>query len=140
MEVMINWWAILGAMASAMVVGAIWYDHKTPTGKAWFKLTKISKKQEKENGPKALTIMLFKVFFTAFGLYHFVYVSSAFFDISWLSNSLQTALWGGVTFSWFNLVMHDGFESRPIKLTSINLGHDFLSIMAMGLAIGLIGN
>jgi hypothetical protein len=46
-------------------------------------------------------------------------------------------LWLGLTVARF--LVHDLFEGRPAKLTAINAGHEFLTVMAMALIIGWMG-
>ena len=36
-------------------------------------------------------------------------------------------------------ITHDAFEGRPVKLTVLNIGNEFVTIMVMGLVIGLFG-
>ena len=50
-----------------------------------------------------------------------------------MTNHSRTAI---DTLVWLT---HDAFEGRPLKLTAINLGNELVTIMAMGLIIGLLG-
>ncbi|HSX02405.1 MAG TPA: hypothetical protein VLI05_03785 [Candidatus Saccharimonadia bacterium] len=36
-------------------------------------------------------------------------------------------------------ITHDAFEGRPVKLTILNLSNELVTIMLMGLIIGLMG-
>jgi len=45
-------------------------------------------------------------------------------------------LWAGFTAARF--VTHDAFEGRPVGLTVLNCAHELVTLLVMGLLIGLI--
>jgi hypothetical protein len=137
MEVQVNLWAVLAAMASSMVVGSIWYARGV-FGNTWIKLAKIDmKKDASAAGPIALTAVVSLI--TAYVLAHVAYLSNQFFQNSFLQDSLTTAFWLWLGFTAARFATHDAFEGRPAKLTALNLGNEFVTIMVMGLIIGLLG-
>jgi hypothetical protein len=137
MEVQVNLWAVLAAMASSMVVGSIWYARGV-FGNTWIKLAKIDmKKDVSAAGPIALTAVVSLI--TAYVLAHVAYLSNQFFQNSFLQDSLTTAFWLWLGFTAARFATHDAFEGRPAKLTALNLGNEFVTIMVMGLIIGLLG-
>ena len=137
MEVEVNWLAVLLATASTLVVGSIWY---TPAvfGKTWMKLVKIDKKKAAENGIKPILITVVVSFMTAYILAHVTYLSNVYFANSWLYDSLMTAFWLWLGFVAARMITHDVFEGRPLKLTVINVAHELVTLMVMGLVIGLL--
>jgi hypothetical protein len=137
MEVQVNLWAVLAATASAMVVGTIWYSDAA-FAKAWVKLAKIDIKNHPSIA-KPLSITIVSCLVTAYVLAHVAYLSNRFFHDSFLWDSVATAFWLWLGFAAARLLSHDVFEGRPPKLTAITLGNDFVTIMLMGLVIGLIG-
>lgn len=139
MEVEVNFWAVLAAMASSMVVGSIWYA-KGVFGKEWMRLTKVDPSKGRASDiwkPMLITVVASLV--TAYVLAHVAYLSFKFFDNSFLSASLQTAFWLWLGLTAARFITHDAFEGRPMKLTSLNIGNELVTLMAMGLVIGLIG-
>lgn len=138
MEVQINIIAVIAAMLSSMVVGSIWYAQAV-FGKPWSKLAKVDMSDKRGNMAKPLITTLIVSFITAYVLAHLAYVSNQFFGNSLLQDSLMTAFWAWIGFTAARFVTHDAFEGRPDKLTLINVSNEFVTIMVMGLIIGLIG-
>jgi hypothetical protein len=56
-----------------------------------------------------------------------------------LQDTLTTAFWLWLGFTAARFATHDAFEGRPHKLTLLNLGNEFVTIMLMSLIIGLFG-
>jgi hypothetical protein len=136
MEVQVNWLAIILATASTMVVGSIWYTPKV-FGNLWMKLARIDKKNM-ANPTKAIGITLLVSLITAYTLAHVAYLSNSFFHNSFLQDSLTTAFWLWLGLTASRIITHDLFENRPTKLTLLTISHEFVTLMIMGLIIGLI--
>lgn len=138
MEVQINLLAVVAAMLSSMVVGSIWYAPPV-FGKIWAKLAKIDTSKDGGSAFKPIAITLVVSLITAYVLAHFAYLSSEFYSLSFLQASLTTAFWTWFGFTAARFITHDAFEGRPVKLTLLNISHEFVTVMVMGLIIGLIG-
>jgi len=139
MEVQVNIWAVLAATASSMVVGSIWYAQGA-FGRTWAKLAKVDmSKSAKPNAFKPIAITVVVSLITAYVLAHVTYLSNQFFQNSFLQDALTTAFWMWLGFTATRFITHDVFEGRPAKLTLINIAHEFVTLLLMGLIIGLIG-
>lgn len=138
MDVEINVMAVVLAVASSMVVGSIWYS-KAAFAKPWIKLARIDMTKGSGNPAKPIAISVIIAFITAYVLAHMAYLSNQFFGNSFLQDTLTTAFWLWLGFTALRIVTHDVFEGRPAKLTAITLGNEFVTIMLMGLIIGLMG-
>lgn len=138
MEVQINIWAVLLAMVSSMVVGSIWYSQSV-FGKLWIKLAKIDMKKDGGSVFKPIAITIVVSFITAYVLAHVTYLSHRFFHDSFLQDALSTAFWVWLGFTAARIITHDAFEGRPVKLTLLTISHEFVTLMIMGLIIGLMG-
>ena len=136
MEVEVNYLAVLAAMLSSMVVGSIWYA-KPVFGNTWMRLANVKGDGSSLFKPIAITAIVSLI--TAYVLAHVSYLSNQFFGNSFLQDSLMTAFWLWLGFTAARFITHDAFEGRPAKLTLINIGSEFVTIMMMGLIIGLIG-
>jgi len=138
MDVQINYLAVLLAMVSSMVVGSVWYAQSV-FGKTWAKLAKVDMKKGQGNVFKPIATTVVVSLITAYVLAHVAYLSNQFFDNSFLQDSITTAfwLWFGLTAARF--VTHDAFEGRPAKLTAINCAHELVTLLVMGVIIGLFG-
>lgn len=138
MNIEVNYWAVVLAMLSSMAVGSIWYAQRV-FGNTWIKLTGID--MSKTTGPVWRPIVITAVvsLITAYVLAHITYLSNQFFGHSYLQDALSTAFWAWLGLTAARFITHDVFESRPALLTLLNIGHEFVTIMVMGLIIGLCG-
>lgn len=138
MEVEVNLWAVVAAMISSLVVGSIWYAMPV-FGKTWAGLAGIDLTKNRGSVAKPIAVTMVVSLITAYVLAHVAYLSNQFFGNSFLQDSLTTAFWLWLGLTAARFITHDAFEGRPVKLTVINIGNEFVTIMVMGLVIGLIG-
>ncbi len=138
MDVDVNFLAVLLAMASSMVVGSTWYARPV-FGNVWAKLAKVDMSKDRGSVAKPIIATMIVSLITAYVLAHTAFLSNQFFGNSFLQDALTTAFWMWLGFTAARFITHDAFEGRPVKLTAINIGNEFVTIMLMGLIIGLIG-
>ena len=137
MEVQINVWAVLLATASSMVVGSIWYSQAV-FGKEGMKLANVKPTGEAMWKPLATTLVVSLI--TAYVLAHVIFLSNEFFGNSFLQEAVTTSLWLWLGLTAARFITHDAFEGRRKKLTLINIGNEFTTLLVMGLIIGLFGS
>ncbi|WP_221583897.1 DUF1761 domain-containing protein [Microbacterium sp. G2-8] len=132
----INYWAVILATLSSAVVGAVWYSPKV-FGTRWAKLAGVSMDGETKDavGPMMLTVIV--SFVTAWVLAGATTIAWHFYAGSYLLAAVVTAalMWIGFTAARF--ITHDAFEGRPAQLTLLNISHEVVTIMAMGIIIGV---
>ena len=138
MDVEVNYLAVVAAMFSSMVVGAIWYA-KPVFGSTWMKLAKVKMPSNGGDSMKPMLVTAVVSLITAYVLAHVTYLSNQYFGNSFLQDSLTTAFWLWLGLVAARFVTHDAFEGRPNQLTFINIGNELATLMVMGLVIGLIG-
>jgi hypothetical protein len=140
MEVDINYWAVLLAAVSSMVVGSLWYMPAL-FGNTWMKLSGVKPDRSKMTPGKSAW-MYGSVFVaslvTAYILAHVTYLSNYFFQGSFMSDALQTAFWLWLGFTAARLYVHDIFEGRRKKLTLLNSAHELVTVLIMALIIGAL--
>lgn len=136
MNVEVNWLGVVLATLSTMVVGSVWYAPKV-FGNAWMRLANVDKKKAEKAGMKPLVITLLVTFVTAYVLAHVTYLSNQFFGHSYLQDALSTAFWMWLGFTAARIITHDAFESRPVRLTAMNIAHELVTFMVMGVIIGI---
>jgi len=140
MEITINYFAIVLAALSTMFVGSVWYTPKV-FGNTWMKLAKVDPNQKVSGW--SMTSLLGGAFLTslitAFVLAYFAGVTHKAFGGSFLNGALFVGLLGWLGFTATRIHMHDSFEGRRKKLTSLNIAHEFVAIMIMALIIGVMG-
>ncbi|WP_028272671.1 DUF1761 domain-containing protein [Arthrobacter sp. UNC362MFTsu5.1] len=134
----INIWAVLLATLSSMVVGSVWYTPKV-FGNYWMRVAKVSPSGEAKDAVKPILITLVVSFVSALVLAGSAAISQHFYGGNFLANTLITAviLWAGFTAARF--ITHDAFEGRPAGLTILNCAHELVTLVVMGLIIGLFG-
>lgn len=136
MEVVINWWGVIVATLSTMVVGSLWYMPRA-FGNTWMKLIGKKPKDLEEGGMvRPILITLVVSFITAYILAHITFLSHDFFKNSWFQDALSTAFWVWLGFTAARFVTHDVFEHRPWKLTLMNIGHELVTFLVMAVFIG----
>lgn len=138
MEVQINYWAVVAAMASSLIVGSIWYSQSV-FGKMWIKLAKIDMKKNGGNALKPIAITMVVSLITAYVLAHVSFLSNHFFHNGFFQDAMMTAFWVWLGFTAARVITHDAFEGRPAKLTLLTVSHEFVTIMIMGAIIGWFG-
>jgi hypothetical protein len=134
----INIWAVLLATLSSMVVGSVWYTPKV-FGNYWMKVAKVSPSGDAKDAVKPILITLVVSFVSALVLAGSAAISQHFYGGNFLADTLITAviLWAGFTAARF--ITHDAFEGRPAGLTILNCAHELVTLVVMGLIIGLFG-
>lgn len=137
MEIQINLLAVVLATLSSMVVGAIWYSQKV-FGAWWMKTIGLDMKKAEKGSLRAILITIVVSFITAYVLAHMTFLAFDFYDLSYLQAVLTTAFWLWLGFTAARFITHDAFEQRPVKLTLLNVAHEFVTLMIMGLIIGLL--
>ncbi|HTE58617.1 MAG TPA: DUF1761 domain-containing protein [Verrucomicrobiae bacterium] len=137
MQVDVNIWAVLLAMASSMAVGSVWYARPV-FGNTWIKLAKVDMKKN-TSAAKPIIVTMVVSLLTAYILAHVIFLSHQFFGNSFLQDSLTTAVWMWLGFTAARFITHDAFEGRPAALTILNISHELVTFLVMGLIVGLMG-
>jgi len=134
----INIWAVLLATLSSMVVGSLWYSRRV-FGAYWMKAVGHDDESMKQGAVAPIIITVIVSFITASVLAGAAAIAQHFYGGSFLANTLLSTLilWAGFTAS--RMVTHDAFDRRPAGLTVLNLAHELVTLMVMGLIIGLFG-
>jgi len=132
----INYWAVLIATASSMVVGAIWYARGV-FGTYWMKAVGHDEESMREGAVIPLIIAALVSFITAWVLAGAADLSHHFYGGSFVWNAVLTGgvLWAGFTAA--RMVTHDVFDRRPSGLTILNLAHELVTIIVMAIIIGV---
>jgi hypothetical protein len=140
MEVDVNYWAIVLAAVSSMIVGSLWYMPAT-FGNMWMKLAKVKVNNKMTATQSAVMYVSAFVFslVTAYVLAHVTFLSHYFFSNSYLQDALTTGFWLWLGFTAVRFGIHDLFEARPRRLTILNAMHELVTVMIMALIIGLMG-
>lgn len=139
MDVQVNYWAVLLAAVSSMVVGSIWYA-KNVFGTTWGKLAGVRMDRRPTTGEMVslLGLTFIASLVTAFVLAHVSYLSNQFFNNSFMQDAVTTAIWLWLGFTAARIYVHDAFEGRRKKLTLLNATHELVTLLVMAVIIGWI--
>lgn len=132
----INYWAVLLATASTMVIGSIWYAPAV-FGNRWMRLAKIEPSGSPATAVVPIIVTVLVSFITAWVLAGAVSISWHFYGGGYVGNAVVTAvvLWAGFTAARF--ITHDAFEGRPSGLTVLNIAHELVTVLVMAVIIGI---
>jgi hypothetical protein len=132
----INYWAVLLATLSSMVVGFIWYTPKV-FGTRWAKLANVDMNRPGASAVLPIIVTVIVSFITAWVLAGATSISWHFYGGGYMLNAIGTAviLWAGFTAARF--ITHDVFEGRPSSLTVLNIAHEIVTLLVMALIIGV---
>ncbi|MDO8106860.1 DUF1761 domain-containing protein [Isoptericola sp. b441] len=134
----INFWAVLLATASTMVVGSLWYTPRV-FGEYWMTQAKVDRDTAASRGVLPILVTVAVSFVTAMVLAGAITIAFEFYQGTFLVDALVTGvvLWAGFTAA--RMITHDAFEARPAGLTTVNVAHELITVLVMSLVIGLIG-
>ncbi|WP_047524875.1 DUF1761 domain-containing protein [Microbacterium sp. ZOR0019] len=132
----INYWAVLLATASSMLVGSVWYARGV-FGTRWSKLANVDLDNPSGNPVLAIITTVIVSFITAWVLAGAAVIAWHFYGGSYFWGAIVTAvtLWAGFTAARF--ITHDAFEGRSTKLTTLNIAHELVTVVVMALIIGV---
>ncbi len=139
MNIEVNYVTVLVAAIVSMAIGFVWYT--VLFGKPWMKLmgyTKASMEEARKGMGKTYAINFVLTLVTAYVLFHVIVMSEAYFGNPMVTTGLMTAFW-----SWLGFIMPvqatDAlFGGKPWKLFWINTGYQLVSLLGIGLTIGLM--
>ena len=97
-------------------------------------------KEEDTKGAALPLIITFVVsFLTAAVLAGSAALAQHFYEGNFLLNAVLTAVILWIGFTAARMLTHDLFDRRPSSLTVLNLAHELVTLVVMGLIIGLFG-
>jgi len=132
----INYWAILVAAASNIIIGNLWYGPLF--GKAWMQMSGIAMNANTDKAKMARSIifMIIGAFLMNFVLANDIIFSNTFLNIGGASGGMQSALWlwlGFVAPVSIGIVI---WENKPWKLWFLNAGYYLFVLLVAGAIIG----
>jgi uncharacterized protein DUF1761 len=136
MSVEINWIGVLAATTIAMVVGFIWYS-RSVFGGVWMRLAGLDQERVRKGMFVPFFFSIVGSLFTAYILAYAAFLAHAFFKNTFFMDAVTMSFWLALGISATTLVIHNSFEQKPWKLTALAVGNRLVTIVAMGMVIGL---
>jgi len=140
MNIEVNYVAVLLAGVASMVVGFLWYS-PILFAKPWMKLmgyTAKSMGETQQKMAKSYSLSFLLSLVMAYVLSHVMTFSSSYLHYAPVASGLTTAFW-----MWLGFVMPVQatdvlFGGKSGKLFAINTGYQLVSLLVMGVVIGLL--
>lgn len=140
MMIHVNYLAVLLAGVASMVVGYLWYSPML-FAKPWMKLmghTKETMKAGQKEMGRMYMLSFVASLITAFILSHVLTLSLNFFKTSPLQVALTSSFWMWLGFVAPVQMTDIMFSGRKWDLFFINTGYQLVSLLAMGVVLGLL--
>lgn len=141
MDIQVNFIAVLAAGIVSMVLGFLWYSPML-LGKPWMKEKGYTpeklKKDQKEMG-KWYGVSFVVSLITAYVLAHVMVMAENFFHYSWVSTGISSAFWMWLGFIMPVQLTATIFGNKNLKLLGIDTGYQLVSILGMGVVLGMLG-
>ncbi len=132
----INYWAVILATLSTMIVGSIWYTPRV-FGNYWMKASGVTPSGNARDAALPIITTVIVSFVTAWVLSGATFIAWKFYHGGFFGNALVTGivLWAGFTAARF--ITHDAFDKRPNGLTVLNIAHELVTVLVMSVIIGV---
>ena len=131
----LNILAIVIATLIEVVIGAIWFNAPFAFNKQWLAgIGKTAEQVAEDASPLAIVSAIGGSLITALVLA----VLIGWLNIDTWSNGLLIGCLLALGFSANMAFIKDRFEARPLGLSAINAGHDFVILGLMGAVIGFM--
>jgi|CXWL01.1.fsa_nt_gi hypothetical protein len=137
MEILINYWAVLGAVIANMVIGTLWYG--PVFGKVWMRMTGITAegmKSMKLSGPQAMLGMLVLAFLMNYVLAHAIVFGSAYTQIYGAVGGMTGAFYYWLGFAVPLTAGSFLWEGKSWKLWILNAGYYLVTLLLAGAILG----
>lgn len=140
MNVEVSYLAVLIAGIVSMAIGFAWYSPYV-LGKPWMKEKGFTheslKKAQKEMG-KFYAVSFVLSLVMAYVLFHVVTLSESFYGYSRLMTGVTSAFWMWLGFLMPVAATATIFGDKNLRLFGIDTGYQFVSVLGMGIVIGLL--
>ena len=141
MNVSVNFLAVFLAAAASMVVGFLYYMSPM-VSKPWMKLmgyTAASMKADQKKMGMQYSLSFILTLLTAFVMAHVMVFAMDFTKTPFFQTGLITAFWIWIGFVVPVQATDVMFGNKPWNLFFINTGYQLISLLAIGVMLGLMG-
>lgn len=135
-QVILNYWAILGAAVSSMILGFLWYGPLF--GKSWanmmgFKMdTPEAVKEMQKKAMPGYAASFVGALIMSYVLAHSLVFASSYLQVEGVAAGLMAGFWSWLGFVAPVTVGIVFWESKPWKLWFINAGYWLALLLSMG--------
>lgn len=137
-DVDVNWFAVILAGLSSYLIGMVWYAPRV-FGNRWVRLVGLTQEKMERGAIRALAIAGVMSLLMAYVVAYVAALIEASSGDGDIASALGAAFWLWLGIVATTVITHDSFEQRPVALTALTLGNRLLTLLLMGLIIGLFG-
>lgn len=137
-DVDINWFAVILAGLSSILVGWLWYS-KYLFRDRWRRLTGLTLAREEQGMPLALIAAGVTGVLAAYVVAYVASLIQAQSGDGDMVSALGAAFWLWLGVAATTVIAADSFEQRPVQLMIISVGNRLATLLVMGFIIGLFG-
>jgi hypothetical protein len=119
-----------------MIVGTVWYSPSV-YGKSWMKAVGQTEKGMQERMKNAIPLLIGASLVTAYALAQVAAYLHSLTPDSGLTSAIEASLLVGIGFAATAVVAHGVYEPRDSKVMYINIGNRIVTLLVMGVVIGL---
>lgn len=127
---------VLLATVSAFVVGYFWYSPAFFL-KQWQKITGADDASMKKKFGSSMGWIAVASLLTAYIMAHFISYTTQVTGVSGVAGGLETAFWLWLGISATTIIANGALDPRDSKLMAIQAGNRLVTLLLMGLIIGL---
>ncbi|MGI8977411.1 MAG: DUF1761 domain-containing protein [Thermomicrobiales bacterium] len=137
-DVDINWFAVILAALSSVGVSWLWYS-KYLFRDRWRRFAGLTLDREEKGLIPALVVAGVAGLFTAYVVAYVGSLIEANSGDGDMQSALGAAFWLWVGVAATTVIVSDTFAQRPIQMMAISLGNRLVTLLVMGLIIGVFG-
>lgn len=137
-DVDINWLAVILAGISGAVISWLWFSRYLFRNR-WARLAGLTQSRMEQGTPIAAAVTGVVSILSAYVLAYVASLIEAHSGDGDLASALGAAFWLWLGMSATSVIVHDAFDQRPVQMTVIAVGERFVTMLVMGLIIGVFG-
>ncbi len=137
-DVDINWFAVILAGLSSVLVGWLWYS-KYLFRDRWMRFAGLTLEREEKGLIPALVVAGVAGLLTAYVVAYVASLIEAQSGAGGMQSALGAGFWLWLGVAATTVITADSFEQRPVQLMIISVGNRLATLLLMGLIIGLFG-
>lgn len=138
MDITINYIVLVIAATLGYIVSSAWYS-RLFLGKIWAKLAGVKLAHFQPDSYKNRIILFGVHLVTAYILYYFASMSHFTHNNAWLGDTMIVSFWLWIGATLTSHIMTNTIENKPSRLTIVQAGYHLVSILTIGLVIGVAG-
>ena len=137
-DVDINWFAVILAALGGALVSWLWFSRYLFRDR-WARLAGLTQVRMEKGTPIGVAAAGVVSILTAYVVAYVASLIEAHSGDGDMVSALGSAFWLWVGIAAASVIVHDAFEQRSVQMVVIAVGERLVTLMVMGVIIGLFG-